>query len=120
MPTYGPDGSIRLDTTNTIGSGGVGAHGGGGSVSTYSDEWFRSEMQGMAELNADRGYEHYEPGFRHGWDAAGRHRGRQWADVESDVEREWRGQHADRDWHEYRGAIRGAFERAMRVFEGEK
>ncbi|HEX6631930.1 MAG TPA: hypothetical protein VF048_12605 [Gemmatimonadaceae bacterium] len=121
MPTYRPDGSIELDTTNRVGSGGVGPHGGGGGpVTAYSDEWFRSEMQAMAELQADRGYEHYEPAFRHGWDAAGRYRGRGWADVEPEVEREWRGQHADRDWPEYRGAIRQAFERAMHVFEGVK
>lgn len=121
MPTYGPDGSIRLDTTNQVGSGSVGPHGVNGSpVTTYSDEWFRDDMQAVDGLQADRGYEHYEPGFRHGWESAGRYRGRGWSDAENDVERDWRSQHADRDWHEYRGAIRHAFERAMRVFEGAK
>ena len=120
MPTYRPDGSIELDTTNTIGSGGVGAHGGGGSVTTYSDAWFRDEMADIAGLQADRGYEHYEPGFRHGWESAERHRGRSWAEAAPEVERDWRHQHADSEWVEYHGAIRHAFERAMRVFEGEK
>ncbi|HEU4629585.1 MAG TPA: hypothetical protein VFS08_07550 [Gemmatimonadaceae bacterium] len=121
MPTYKPDGTIQLDTENTIGSGGVGPHGvAGGTPTAYSDEWFRDDLQTIEGLQADRGYEHYEPAFRHGWEAAGRYRGRGWSDVERDVEREWRDRHTDRDWQQYHGAIRHAFERAMRVFEGAK
>lgn len=119
MPTYGPDGSIQLDTTNTIGSGGVGAAGThGGSGRAYHDSWFRDDLQAIDELQADRGYEHYEPAFRYGWDSAGRHRGRTWADSEGELERDWRSTQTDRDWGEHRGAVRHAFERAMHVFEG--
>ena len=121
MPTYNPDGSIELDTTNKIGSGGVGPQGPSNSgITAYSDERFRSEIQTIEGLQADRGYEHYEPSFRYGWEAAGQHRGRGWSDAESDLERDWRDRHADRDWQEHRGAIRHAFERAMHVFEGAK
>ena len=34
------------------------------------------------------------------------------------IEREWRAAHTDRDWRDYRSAVRHAFDRAMHVFEG--
>ena len=122
MPTYGPDGSIQLDTTNQVGAGGVGPHGvsSSGTPTYYSDEWFRDNYSTLDGLQADRGYEHYQPAFRHGWESASQHRGRGWSDAESDVEREWRSRNADRDWGEHRSAVRHAFERAMHVFEGTK
>jgi hypothetical protein len=119
MPTYKPDGSIELDTTNKVGSGGVGPHGLDSATPTgYSDEWFRDNYSTLDGLQADRGYEHYQPGFRYGWESAARHRGRGWAEAEPELEREWRSRHADRDWTDYRGSVRHAFERAMHVFEG--
>jgi hypothetical protein len=124
MPTYGPDGSIRLDSENTIGTGGVGPHGGPATgrheAGMYSDELFRDDVSAIEGLQAGRGYEHYEPGFRYGWESAERHRGRAWTDAEGDLEQDWRTRHPDRDWHEYRGSIRHAFDKAMHVFEGGK
>ena len=121
MPTYGPDGSIQLDSTNTVG-GSPTQHGGmsGGSGSMgYSDSWFRENLGALDGVAADRDYDHYDPHFRHGWDSASRHRGRTFDQAESDIEREWRTTHADRDWHDYRSAVRHAFDRAMHVFEGQ-
>ena len=120
MPSYKPDGSIELDTTNHIGAGGVGPHGISGSTRTeYNSDWFR-DLEEVQGLQADRGYEHYEGSFRYGWEAAGQHRGRQWEDVESDLEQDWRSRHTDRDWNDHRSAVRHAFERAMHVFEGTR
>lgn len=119
MPTYNPDGSIELDTTNRVGAGGVGAHGiSGGTPRGYSDEMFRDNYSSIDGLQADRGYDHYEPAFRYGWESAGTRGGRGWTESEAELERDWRSRHADRDWGEHRGAIRHAFERAMHVFEG--
>lgn len=123
MPTYGPDGSIELDTTVHV-SNSTGAAGGpasGGSSLGYHDSWFEDEVEALQELDTERGYKYYRPGFRYGWEAAGRHRGRGWPEAEGDVEREWREEfegRADRDWEDYRHAIRHAFERAMKTFEG--
>ena len=121
MPTYNPDGTINLDSTNTIGTEGSGPGGprSGGSTA-YSDSWFRENYSTLDGLATDRGYDHYEPGFRYGWEAAGQHRGRGWTDVEGDLERDWRSRNADRDWNEYKGSVRHAFDRAMHVFEGAK
>lgn len=118
MPTYGPDGSIRLDTTVNAG-GWPSSHGTGTPAPVYSDGWFRENYSTLDGLAADRAYEDYDPHFRYGWDAAGRLRGRTFDDAERDLEHDWRAQHADRDWRDYRSAVRHAFERAMHVFEGE-
>lgn len=121
MPTYGPDGSIELDTTNRIGVSGGGPQGGTSSGPTaYSESWFRENYSTLDGLAPERDYDHYEPGFRYGWESADRHRGRAWPDAEAELERDWRSRQADRDWSEYKGSIRHAFDRAMHVFEGAK
>ena len=120
MPTYNPDGTIRLDTENIAGAGGVGPHGISGGTASFSADWFRENYSTLDGLAADRGYEHYEPGFRYGWESAGTRGGRAWTESEADLEHDWRSRHADRDWTEYKGAVRHAFERAMHVFEGAK
>ena len=116
MPTYNADGSITLDSTNRVNAEGVSS--GITNTTSYSGDWFRENYSTLDGLAADRDYDHYEPGFRYGWDAAGQHRGRGWSDVEPDLERDWRSRHTDRDWNEYKGSVRHAFERAMHVFEG--
>ena len=113
MPTYNPDGSIDLDSTNRIGVGGA-----GGTAGSYADHWFRDNYSTLDGLQADRGYDHYEPAFRYGWESAGTRAGRGWTEAETELERDWRGRHTDRDWNEHKGAVRHAFERAMHVFEG--
>ena len=119
MPTYGPDGSIRLDTSADPSTGSMGpGPGTSGGVAGYSDHAFRDSLEAVEGIAADRGYEHYEPAFQYGWESAGRQRGRDWATCEPDLERDWRSRHADRDWTEYKGAVRHAFERAMHTFEG--
>ena len=65
MPTYNPDGTIELDSTNRIG---VGANGGSGP---FRADWFRDNYSTLDGLAADRDYDHYEPGFRYGWESAG-------------------------------------------------
>lgn len=114
MTSIGPTG--RLDTNeNLAGTGGARAK---GVMETFNDHWWRDNYSTLDGLQADRGYEHYEPGFRYGWDSAGRHRGRRFEDVEPELERDWTSAQRDRAWGEHRGAIRHAFERAMHVFEG--
>jgi hypothetical protein len=121
MPTYRPDGSIELDTTNKIGT--EGSSGGpvtGNSNTVYRDEMFRDDVSAIDGLQADRGYDHYAPGFRYGWESAERHRGRGWTDAERDLEQDWRTRNPDHDWNDYKGSIRHAFDKAMHVFEGGK
>ena len=57
---------------------------------------------------ADRGeaYEKYEPAYRYGYmlTTNPRYRGRNWADVEADVQRDWEARHVG-TWDRYRDAI---------------
>lgn len=57
---------------------------------------------------ADRGeaYEKYEPAYRYGYTLTTnpRYRGRNWADVEADVKRDWETRHVG-TWERYRDAI---------------
>ena len=61
----------------------------------------------------DRGYEYYRPAYRYGAHAAGEHAGREWDEVEGELERGWssaRG-HSKSAWHEVKGAARDAWDR---------
>jgi hypothetical protein len=62
---------------------------------------------------ADRGFEHYEPAYRYGTVAARRYGGREWNDVEGDLERGWdtaRGTSTS-TWAEMKDAVRDAWDR---------
>jgi hypothetical protein len=120
MPTIGPDGSIRLDTSADPSTGSMGPNPTGANRPGYSDNMFRDDLGSVEGIAADRGYEHYQPAFQYGWESAHQQRGRDWTSCEADLERDWRSRHADRDWAEHRSAVRHAFERAMHVFEGAK
>jgi hypothetical protein len=53
------------------------------------------------------------PGYRYGFESAQRHRGRKWADLESDLERDW-GNYSYRGkstWQQVKDAARDAWER---------
>jgi hypothetical protein len=58
-------------------------------------------------------YTYYQPGYRYGYESAQRYSGRQWQDVESDLERGWdkwehRGQST---WESVKMAVRDAWDR---------
>jgi hypothetical protein len=60
-----------------------------------------------------RSYDALSPGYRYGFDAAARYRGRKWADVEKDLERDWdkypnRGSST---WQQMKDAVRDAWDR---------
>ena len=58
-------------------------------------------------------YETFRPGYRYGYESAQRFRGRQWGDVEKDLERDW-GTYAHRGtstWQQIKDAARDAWDR---------
>ena len=64
---------------------------------------------------AGRNYDTLSPGYRYGFDAANRYRGRKWADVEKDLERDWdtyphRGTST---WQHMKDVVRDAWDRVM-------
>jgi hypothetical protein len=58
-------------------------------------------------------YSYYQPGYRYGYESANKYQGREWADVESELKRNWdkyehRGQST---WEHMKAAVRDAWDR---------
>lgn len=82
---------------------------------TEHDAHWSRHFQSRPYAQADRGYDHYRPAYRYGHDAAHRHAGRDWHDVEPELERGWdtaRGSTSHSTWHEAKDAARDAWDRA--------
>lgn len=75
--------------------------------------YWRENFHTRPYVQADRGYDHYAPAYRYGTTSATRHDGREWDEVESDLERGWeRGRGDSRStWHEAKDAVRDAWDR---------
>jgi hypothetical protein len=60
-----------------------------------------------------RDYESLRPGYRYGYESAGRYSGRQWTDVERDLERDWSNypHRGTSTWQQVKDAVRDAWDR---------
>ena len=77
------------------------------------DAHWRENYHTRPYARADRPYEHYQPAYRYGATSATRHAGREWNDVEADLERGWNEARGDSGsaWHEAKDAVRDAWDR---------
>lgn len=75
---------------------------------------WRENFASRPYVHADRSYEHYHDAYHYGATSASRHHGREWSEVEPDLERGWsEGRGASRStWAEMKDAARDAWERA--------
>ena len=81
---------------------------------TDQEHW-RQHYSSRPYAQADRGHEHYEPAYRYDTVAAHRHTGREWHEVERDLERDWASGHGTAHqsaWGDARHAVRDAWDRA--------
>lgn len=83
----------------------------------WNDEesYWRDNWHTRPYAKADRGFDHYSPGYRYGFDAAHKYRGRQWNDVEPDLRSGWdssehRGQST---WEHMKDAVRDGWNRVI-------
>ncbi len=53
------------------------------------EEYWRSNYSSRPYATADRGFEFYRPAYRYGLESARRYQGKQWSDVEPELERGW-------------------------------
>lgn len=69
-----------------------------GYAPTWKDEddYWRTHYASRPYVEGEA-YDTYQPGYRYGYEAASRYDGRDWNDVEGDLERDW-------DRCEYKGA----------------
>ena len=77
------------------------------------DSYWRSNWSTRPYAAADRGYEHYQPAYRYGYETGSQHRGRQWDEVEPELRSGWdryegRGTSA---WENVKDAVRDAWHR---------
>ena len=77
------------------------------------DEYHRQHYPNRPYASADRGYEHYQPAYRYGHDAARQHAGHEWHEVEHDLAHGWdRARGASTTaWDDVKHAARDAWDR---------
>jgi len=106
-------GTVRREEAHVDRTGDINVHG-WDDVSTG----FRQRWQSRYGTSGGR-WEDYEPGYRYGYEMASdpRYQGREWANVESDLRRDWGtwGQrygyrYTDSDWDRYRDEVHEAWD----------
>ncbi len=63
--------------------------------------------------SADSSYDHYQPGYRYGYEAANRYQDRNWNDVEGDLSKSWESyeHRGGSTWQQVKDAARDAWDR---------
>lgn len=60
-----------------------------------------------------RAWEDYAPAYRYGYDLSSdtRYRGRNWSEIEADVQRDWNSNNNSKTWEDFKDAVREGWER---------
>ncbi len=103
-----------IDRGESAGTGGLAA---GEDLDEVAEgDYWRQNFRRRPYYESGTPYEHYEPGYRYGWQSAigEQFSGREFEDAESELERSWDALHGEnaRDWEEAREAVKDAWERA--------
>ena len=84
----------------------------------WNDEesYWRDNWRTRPYAKADRGFDHYSPGYRYGFDAANKYPGRQWNDVEPDLRSGWDSfeHRGESTWDHMKDAVRDAWNRVTK------
>ena len=77
------------------------------------DAFWRDNYASRPYARADVGYDAYRPAYQYGVQAASQYRGRQWTDVEPELQRGWEGFRGESKstWQEIKDAVRDAWDR---------
>ena len=77
------------------------------------DTYWRSNYNTRPYVTTGEDYDYYQPGYRYGYEAANRYRGRQWDEVESDLSRSWNSYEyrGNSTWEQMKHAVRDAWDR---------
>lgn len=80
---------------------------------TAEDAYWRDNYNTRPYVQADRGYEYYQPAYQYGWESRAQHANRSWDEVESDLEGGWeKVKGASRvTWNEAKSATKDAWHR---------
>jgi hypothetical protein len=103
-----------IDRGESAGTGGLAA---GEDLDEVAEgDYWRQNFRRRPYYEPGTPYEHYEPGFRYGWQSAigEEFAGRDFEDAESELERSWDALHGENagEWEEAREAVKDAWQRA--------
>jgi len=99
---------LRVDRDGDAQVSGASASSWDAAMPTYRQRW-----QQRFGSNGSR-WEDYEPGYRYGYELRNRpeYQGRQWADIEPEVQRDWTGRNPTSPWDRVRESVRETWENA--------
>jgi len=105
---------LGIDRGEAVGTGGLAA---GEDLDEVAEgDYWRQSFERRPYYQPGRPYEHYEPGYRLGWQAAAGlgEDATEFEDVETELERRWTWElsSGEMDWEDIREAVRDAFNRA--------
>jgi hypothetical protein len=85
------------------------------------DRYWRETHGSRHYANPASNYEEYQPAYRYGTDAAHRHQGKKWNEVEGDLEQGWdkAREGSGHPWHHAKEAVRAAWHRTERALPGD-
>jgi len=86
---------------------------------TDDDKYWQSNYRNRPYASSgSTEYEFYQPGYRYGFEAANRHEGRNWKDVESDLQKGWNSfeHRGTSTWDQMKDAVRDAWDRVTARF----
>jgi len=109
----------NLNKGNTSDIGLTGTATGAGTAGQFSGDWnldqawWRENFRDRPYVVADRDFDYYEPGYRFGYEAANRYRGKRFDDVESDLRTDYdRFEHRGKStWQNMKDAVHDAFDK---------
>lgn len=113
--TSGSTSGFSSATSSSTGSTHMGSGLGSGSWSDQDDSYWRENYLTRPYARSGYSYDDYRPAYQYGTDSVHRYQGREWNDVENDLERGW--EHAKGKsrlaWHEIKDAVRDAWNRTF-------
>ena len=92
-----------------------------GSRPRTSAEWdaYEQDFRSDYETNYRNAgtFDDYKPAYRYGFDSANTYRGRNWDDVEPDLQRDWERNNPGREWARFKNAARRGWQRMTDAIE---
>jgi hypothetical protein len=111
----GPVGAAVGGAVGAVAGGAAGHAAGEALDPTVEDAYWRQNYKSRPYYQSSRDYDYYAPGYRYGWETAANtsYKGRNFDEVESDLERGWRETtySSGRTWRDVRDAARDSWNR---------
>lgn len=100
-------------------TGGLAGKGVAEAVNPTEEDAYWKTNYATRPYAGDRSYDDLRPAYQYGWESRARHQGRNWSDVEGDLERDWNTSRGNSNlgWNEARHASRDAWDRIDNLYK---